>query len=214
MAFVATDSGGGDFKRVPPGAYIGRCYSLIDLGTQISAGKFGEKVQHKIKIGWELFGEEEDGTPLTVVVDGKEMPMTISKSYTVSLHEKASLRKDLAAWRGKDFTEDEAKGFNVAKLLGVYCMVNVTHSESKGKIYSNVSGLTPIPGALRNAKPAPVHTNITFDLDAPDMVVFDAFHEKLQEAIKKSPEWSRNQRKGAPTNTSSYPDMETVEEPF
>lgn len=209
MAFIATDSGGGDFKRVAPGAYIGRCYSLIDLGTQLSVGQYGEKMQHKIKIGWELFGEEEDGTPLTITVDGKEMPLTISKSYTVSLHEKASLRKDLAAWRGKDFTDDEAKAFDVAKLLGAFCMVNVTQSETNGKTYSNVAGLTPIPGALRNSKPAPVHTNVTFDLDAPNMEMFATFHEKLQEAIKKSPEWARNQRKGAPTNT--VPDMETEE---
>ena len=46
------------------------------------------------------------------------MPMTINKSYTVSLHDKASLRKDLAAWRGKDFSDEEAKGFDVQYLEG------------------------------------------------------------------------------------------------
>ena len=191
MAFIASDSGGGNFKRVPAGAYIGRCYSLIDLGTQLSSGQFGEKLQHKIRIGWELFGEDENGEPLTVDVDGKTMPMTISKSYTVSLHEKAGLRKDLAAWRGRDFTEEEARAFDVSKLVGAYCMVNVTTSETNGKTYSNVAGLTPLPGALKNAKPAPVHEQVIFDLDAPDMAVFNSFHEKLQDAIKRSPEWAR-----------------------
>lgn len=191
MAFIATDSGGGNFKRVPPGVYIGRCFNLIDLGTQFTDGQYGPKSQHKIKLGWELFGDDEQGNPLTVDVDGKDMPMTISKSYTVSLHEKALLRKDLAAWRGKDFTEEEAKAFDVSKLLGAYCMVNVTHSETNGKTYTNVAGLTPIPGALKNAKPAPVHANVMFDLDKPDMAVFNTFHEKLQEAIKRSPEWAK-----------------------
>ena len=101
MGFIATDAGGGNFKRVPQGVHIGRCYSLIDLGTQVSDGQYGLKEQHKIRIGWELFGEDEDGQPLTVDVDGKQMPMTISKSYTVSLHEKSNLRKELAAWRGR-----------------------------------------------------------------------------------------------------------------
>ena len=191
MAFIATDSGGGNFKRVPAGVFIGRCYSLIDLGTQLSTGQYGEKMQHKIKIGWELFGEDENGDPLTIDIDGKPMPMTISKSYTVSLHEKAGLRKDLAAWRGRDFTEEEAKAFDVSKLMGAYCMVNVTTSETNGKTYSNVAGLTPLPGALKNAKPAAVHEHVVFDLDKPDMKVFDTFHEKLQEAIKRSPEWVR-----------------------
>lgn len=191
MGFLAKDSGGGDFKKVPPGVYIGRCYSLIDLGTQLSSGQYGEKMQHKIKISWELFGEDEAGQPLTVLVEGKEMPLTISKNYTVSLHEKAGLRKDLSAWRGKDFTEEEAKAFDVSKLLGAYCMVNCTVSETNGKTFTNVAGLTPLPGALKNAKPAPVHANIIFDLDKPDMKIFNAFYEKLQDVIKSSPEWAK-----------------------
>ena len=205
MGFIAKDSGGGDFKRVPPGAYIGRCFSLIDLGTQLTSGQYGEKLQHKLRIGWELFGEDEQGNPLTVEVDGKSMPLTISKSYTVSLHEKAGLRRDLAAWRGRDFSDEEAKAFDVAKLIGAYCMVNVTTSETNGKTYSNVAGLTPLPGALRNAKPAPVHDPVVFDLDKPDMKVFATFHEKLQEAIKKSPEWAAHQPRQQ--HSSGFEDM-------
>ena len=197
MGFTASDSGGGNFKRVPSGVFIGRCFSLIDLGTQHTSGQYGDKFQHKIRIGWELFGEDDQGAPLTIDVDGKEMPLTISKSYTVSLHEKAVLRKDLAAWRGKDFSDEEAKAFDVSKLLGAYCMVNVTTSETNGKTYSNVGGLTPLPGALKNAKPAPVHEHVVFNLDEPDMKVFNGFHEKLQEAIKKSPEWAALGRQGS-----------------
>ena len=191
MGFIAKDSGGGNFKRVPAGVHIGRCYSLIDLGTQLTSGQYGEKMQHKLRIGWELFGEDDTGAPLTVDVDGREMPMTISKSYTVSMHEKARLRADLAAWRGREFSDEEAKAFDVSKLVGAYCMVNVTTSETNGKTYSNVAGLTPLPSALKNAKPAPVHETLLFDLDAPDMDVFEGFHEKLQDAIKRSPEWAR-----------------------
>ena len=200
MSFIAKDSGGGTFKKVPPGAYIGRCYSLIDLGTQFSDGIHGPKNNHKIKIGWELFGEDEDGMPLTVAVDGKDMPMTISKSYVVSLHEKSNLRKDLSAWRGKAFSDDEAKGFDVAKLLGAYCMVNATLSETNGKTYTNVAGLTPLPGALKNAKPAGVHALVTFNLDKPDMQLFATFHEKLQDAIKTSPEWAKHQGRAPASN--------------
>ena len=205
MGFIAKDSGGGNFKRVPAGAYIGRCYSLIDLGTQTTTGQYGEKQQHKLRIGWELFGEDESGAPLTVEIDGREMPMTISKSYTVSLHEKAGLRKDLQAWRGKEFTEEEAKAFDVSKLLGAYCMVNVTTSETNGKTYSNVAGLTPLPGALKSAKPAPVHELVTFNLDDPDMAVFSKFHEKLQEAIKSSPEWQAQFRGSAAQRAATAP---------
>ena len=208
MAFIASDSGGSNFKRVPSGAFIGRCYSLIDLGTQHSEGQWGPKDQHKIQIGWELFGEDDDGQPLTVEYDGKTMPMTIKKSYTVSLHEKSGLRRDLASWRGRDFTDEEAKAFDISKLMGAYCMVNVTTSENNGKTYSNVAGLTKLPTALKDAKPAPVHGNILFDMDNPDMALFEGFHEKLQEAIKRAPEW-----KGSKSAATSDYD-ETVEIPF
>ena len=212
MGFTASDSGGGNFKRVPQGVFIGRCYSLIDLGTQHTSGQYGDKFQHKIRIGWELFGEDDAGEPLTIDVDGALMPLTISKSYTVSLHEKAGLRKDLAAWRGKDFTDEEAKAFDVSKLIGAYCMVNVTISETNGKTYSNVGGLTPLPGALKNAKPAAVHPHLIFDLDKPDMKVFSTFHEKLQDAIKKSPEWA--QVTGRPAQQLTHGDGVPTEEQF
>lgn len=199
MAFIIRDTGGnGNYKRVPQGVFIGRCYSLIDLGTQTTTGQFGTKSQHKIRIGWELFGEDETGAPLTVDVDGLELPMTIQKSYTVSMHEKAGLRRDLAAWRGRDFTDEEMKEFDIAKLLGAYCMINVTESENNGKIYSNVGGITPLPGALKNNKPEGVHDHVIFNLADPDMSVFNSFHEKLQDAIMTSPEWVKIVSKDAP----------------
>ncbi|UOF76827.1 hypothetical protein [Caudoviricetes sp.] len=206
MGFIASDSGGsGNYKRVPQGVFIGRCYGLIDLGTQLTNGQYGEKMQHKIQLRWELFGEDNEGNPLTIDVEGVQMPLTISKSYTVSLHEKSGLRRDLAAWRGRDFSDEEAKAFDVSKLLGAYCMVNVTESSRDGKTYSNVSGLTPLPGALKASKPQPVHENIVFDLDKPDVGVFQSFHEKLQEAIKRTPEWSKFGKHQQPSSTSFTP---------
>lgn len=191
MGFIAKDNGGeGNFKKVPPGVYVARCYSLIDMGTQVTDGQYGSKEQHKIRIGFEIFGDDDAGNPLTIDMDGKMMPLTISKTYTLSLHEKAGLRKDLAAWRGRDFTDEEAKAFDVSKLMGVYCMLNITTSENNGKTYTNIAGITPLPQALKNAKPAAIHDNVTFDLDQPDWTVFQHFHEKLQETIKKSPEFA------------------------
>jgi hypothetical protein len=212
MGFIAQDSGGGDFKRVPPGVFIGRCYSVIDLGTQEVEFQGDKKLQRKVLIRWELFGEEEDGTPLLVEIDGRKMPMTISKRYTLSLSDKARLRADLAAWRGKDFTQDELKGFDISKLIGAYCMVNVTQNETNGKTYSNIASLTPLPSALRASKPAGVHEPVLFDLDNPDMDVFESFYEKLQETIQSSVEW-QSRGKSRPTasagGSTGFDDMDS-----
>lgn len=187
MALIASDSGNGNFKRVPAGSHIARCYSIIDCGTHTQTGQYGETTSRKVKISWEVFGEDDAGEPLTIDVEGKLMPLTISKNYTLSLGSKANLRKDLAAWRSRDFTEDEAKGFDIQKLLGVYCMLNVTISDTNGKTYSNVAGVSPLHKSM--VKPDPVHENITFELENVDLSIFNGFHEKLREYIKQSPEW-------------------------
>lgn len=208
MGFVASDNGGGDFKKVPQGVHMARCYSLIDMGTQLVRSQHGDKELHKIRIAWELFGEDDEGKPLTIERDNVVSPMTINKSYTLSLNEKANLRKDLESWRGRAFTDEEAKGFDISKLLNVYCMINVTHSETNGKTYANVASITPIPSALKNAKPEPVHEIVTFDLDNPDWAVFDSFHDKLKEAIKSSPEFAvAAGHSNAPS--SGFDDMES-----
>lgn len=189
MSLIAKNNDGANFKRVPAGNHIARCYSVVDLGTQKTIGQYGEKNQHRIRIAWEVFGEDENGEPLTIDVDGKPMPLTINKSYTSSLHEKSSLRKELASWRGRDFTDEELNGFDVSNIIDVYCMLNVTISENNGKTYSNIATVTPLHKSME--KPAPMHENQIFDFDKPDMDVFSKLHEKLQEYIKQSPEWSR-----------------------
>lgn len=211
MGFKAEASGGGDFKVTPSGSYVGRCYELIDLGTQINdTGQFAGKSAHKIKVGFELFGEDEEGNPMTIMVDGREMPLCITKDYTLSMHEKANLRKELQAWRGKAFDSDEeALAFDITKLIGAYAMVNVTHkTNEKGKTRANISGLSPLPSALKAAKPAPVHANRIFDLDKPDMDMFASFYEYLQETIKKSPEWKAHGNMDAePVNQTDDSDV-------
>jgi hypothetical protein len=65
-----------------------------------------------------------------------------------------------------------------------------------------VVGLTPLPSALKNSKPAPVHANILFDLDAPDMDLFWSFPEWLQNVINLSPEWQARNGQQAPQAAS------------
>jgi hypothetical protein len=212
MALTATDTGGGNFKRIPAGSHIARCFSVADLGTQTTNGQYGVSTNRKIRLAWEIFGEDENNEPLTIEIDGKHMPMTINKTYTLSLGEKASLRKDLSAWRGRDFTPEELAGFNVTSVLGVYCMLNVTVSENNGKTYSNVAGISPLHKSM--VKPDAVHANQVFDLDDVNMDVFNTFHEKLQDYIKASPEWHKfsNSSGISSASSQSHDAMEGLED--
>lgn len=198
MSLMASDSGGGDFKPVPAGVYTGRCYRVIDQGTQTEIYKVtGEKkIARKVLIGWELHNEDADGQPI-LNDDGK--PYMIATRYTLSLHKKAKLRADLEAWRGRAFTDDELRGFDVQRLLGAYCLVNVTHSGKDGKVYANVSSLTPLPGKL--PKPEPVNANQFFNVNEPDMAMFETFSNGIKDKIKACAEW----QKGGPVANDSGP---------
>jgi len=184
MGLIVSDSGGGDFKLIPSGVHIGRCFRIVDLGTQKEDYQGEEKLLPKIVIYWELHGEDEQGNPL--MADNGE-PLFIWQEYTASLGKKAKLRGALESWRGRPFTDDELKGFDISKLLNQYCMVNVTHTVSKqNKTYANVSSLTPLPAALKNAKPAAVLPSAVYDITKHDEKLFSTFHEKLKEKINSS----------------------------
>lgn len=198
MSLMASDSGGGDFKPAPASVYTGRCYRVIDHGTQTEVYRAtGEKkIARKVLIGWELFGEDADGQPI-LNDDGK--PFIIGQRYTLSLHKKAKLRADLEAWRGRPFTDEELRGFDVQKLLGAYCLVNVTHSTSNGKTYANVASLTPLPRQM--ARPEPVNDNQFFNVNEPDMAMFEKFSNGIKDKIKSCAEW----QKGGPVASDDGP---------
>lgn len=141
---TATNSGGGDYTPVPAGTYVARCYSMIHIGT-VEENIMGEsKWLNKVRISWELPTEtkvfkEENG----------EQPYVISKEFTLSMNEKANLRKFLEGWRGKGFTEDEAKAFDITVLLGKPCMLSVIHKTSKkGNIFAEISSCSALPKGL------------------------------------------------------------------
>ena len=104
--------------------------------------------------------------------------------------EKANLRKDLESWRGKAFTDDEAKAFDVTNLMGKACMINIIHEAAKNdptKIYANISSGNPgSQGVSMNFR---LQINPTFELsydnwdDAKFNSLPDFIREKMMETL-------------------------------
>lgn len=187
---------GGDFKLPPAGSFIARLYRIIDIGTQTTEWMGKKKMQRKIITMFELHGEDNDGQPLQTA-EGK--PLIVSKRYTLSLDEKATLRKDLEAWRGKAFTQAELDGFNLEVLLGKCCMVNVTHSTYDGKEYANIANISQVPAALKKlGEPVGVNEPMIFTLDPFDQDKFNKLSEGMQGVIKKSAEYRNTFEPNAP----------------
>lgn len=131
MPIVAKDFGS-DYERPDTGLHSAVCYGVWDLGTQMG---FGGVLKHQVVVGWEIDQKVSSG-------DYAGKPMTVHKTYTLSLNEKANLAKDLESWRGRKFSDDERKeGFDLERLVGQRCMLNLVEVERQGKTYVNVNSV-------------------------------------------------------------------------
>lgn len=104
----------------PSGLYQAVCAFVEDIGMQANKFDPTKPPQHKVIIIWE-----------TEALMPDQRPFQISKRYTLSLHEKATLRHDLESWRGKPFTAEELEGFDIEKLLNAQCLLNIIHKPKK-----------------------------------------------------------------------------------
>lgn len=178
MSIMARDKGGGDFKPVPAGTHRAICTLIADMGVQPSA-RF--KPQRKVYIRWELPDEQIEWQDR----EGKKHngPMVIGKQYTLSLSEKANLRADLESWRGKMFSAEELKGFDLQNILGKACQLGVTHNAKGDKTYANVSAVMGLSKGM--SAPKAQGEQLAYSIDEHDDGIFQKLPPWLQEAIKE-----------------------------
>jgi hypothetical protein len=157
------------------------CYAIYDLGTHYNE-RFG-KSSHKVRVVWELPDER-----LNITKEDHEynLPASISKEYTLSLHEKSTLRKDLESWRGKRFTDQELEGFDLTKLLGVNCTLQVIHNTKGEKIYANISTIVPIMKHMEKKDPENDLRYFSFEEHTQ---IPENTPEWITDMIKNSDEW-------------------------
>ena len=186
---------------------MARLYSVIDLGHQATEWAGETKIMHKVVLTWELHGKDNSDQPLTTD-DGK--PLIVSKRYTVSLGDQARLRQDLEAWSNKKMTSEDRKNFDLKNLLGKFCMVNITHSED-GR-YANISGISPVPSALRAHQPEGINPPVHFWLAEFDQAKYDALPKYYREKITESSEWRGQKAKDE--NKVTIEDSDLSDIPF
>lgn len=121
MAIQVT-SAGKEFTPVTEGIHNIVLASIIDLGTVQTSFGLKEQVMF-IYVTDEM---DEEGEPKLLI-----------KTFTKSLHEKATLRKEVKALIRKEPEET----MDIEPLVGTQAVVVVTHVEAKnGKVYANITG--------------------------------------------------------------------------
>jgi hypothetical protein len=117
-----------NYTPAPEGMHNAVCVDIVDLGLVDS--QWGKKPC--IRLVWEL--------PEVLMEDGR--PFLVFNRYNPSLNEKANLRKHLQSWRGRPFTSDELKGFDLESIIGKNCQILIQHNHDDGKIYANIVAIT------------------------------------------------------------------------
>jgi hypothetical protein len=198
-----TDQGGSSFPQATPGSHVARSIKVIDLGTQKNEFDGKPSLKRQLLISFELPNELlEEG-------DYAGQPFSVSKRYTASLGEKATLRKDLESWRGRAFTEEELKGFDITNIVGKPCMVSIVHNE-KGK--AKVTSVMAMPKGM--ICPPQVNQSVVFSLDEFKEAQFGLVPQYFQELIKKSPEYMEIMQGGESPLNEVHDDNQDEDIPF
>lgn len=172
-----------NFKLPPAGTHVAILLSIVDLGTQERTIKGEKKHERQLRFTWELPYEKEQFGE-----DPEPRPFVVSKDYTLSMSERAFLRKDLESWRGKPFTDEEARIFDEKKVLGRACQVTILHKTvASGKTYANITGVVNI--SKGTTVPEPHGAVFSYDTKEGNSATYQSFPEWLQEKIGKSPEF-------------------------
>ena len=187
MSFLLTNTSTAKREVLEPDYYTARCYGVIITGTSFNQ-QFGN-TQTKVTFLWELPSElinfEKDGETVT-------MPRSISKSFTLSMNERATLRKNLESWIDRAFTPEELKqGVDISKFCGSACRLAVGQGQKQdGAKYNTVDKVV----RLKDGNcPKLFNEKILFDItdEEQDLSEIDRLPAWIQDAVRKSDEYQK-----------------------
>lgn len=179
--------GGEDFEPAPAGVHSAVCVAVIDLGTQETEFEGKARLTPQVMLRWEIDERMSDGKRFLV-----------SRRYTKSMHEKAGLRKALEAWRGKPFVDADFKpgGFEMSKLLGAGCQIQIVHTGKDGKTFANIAAIMKLGKGMKPLTPEIEPFLLELDPETFDGETFEALTDRMKEIVAKAPEFAACRPKG------------------
>jgi len=129
-------------KVLNTGRYQGILRGIYDVGTHYSE-KFG-KSSRRLVLSWEIVGQKLD--------DGS--PYTMSKTFTYSLNQKATLREAAEAMLDRPLVEKEIReGVNIATLIGKNCELRIQQRETDAGPSASIKGFLELPKSAKRYRP-------------------------------------------------------------
>lgn len=167
-------------KNIAPGTYPARLVQLIDLGLQPQKpymGKDKPPVQ-KLILTYELvdeFMKDEEGND----IDDKPRWVSETLPFFGLFADKA---KSTQRYKAFDPSEEWKGDFSQAITKPV--LVTIVNNAEGDKIYDNVATISSMRPKDAEKCPDLKNKSSVFDLDAPDMAIFNAFPKWIKETIQ------------------------------
>lgn len=182
-------------KRVlpPEGTHIATCVRIIHIGTVSEEYMGEEKLMNKVELMFELPDE------LHVFKEGDDAkPFVIAQKYTLSMGEKANLRKIVEGMIGTTLTQEETSSFDIESLLGKACLITIKYKTSKaGNQRAEIATASPLMKGQSAKTPFNIPKLLTYEKWDEDY--FEGLPEFMREEMASSQEyqWMKNPTKGA-----------------
>lgn len=131
------------FTPHPEGQFPGQCVDVIDLGEKLQdypGTKFYLAPTAALVFRTGELNENGD------FID-------IAREFTVSMGDRANLKKFLEQWRGKAYTREQIEeGVPLHKLTGQHALLTIAQRVSqKGRPYANITACVGIPKQMKDA---------------------------------------------------------------
>jgi hypothetical protein len=129
----------GGFESAPEGVHQGVCCDIVDMGEVVTP--WGAKPTIRIVFQLEL----ENGQRRS---DGSRYE--VWRKFSPKLGPKTNLQPFLESWRGRKFTPDELKSFNLKNLYLANATIQIVHLAKNDRTYSIIQSIQP--WSLRSGK--------------------------------------------------------------
>jgi hypothetical protein len=160
------------YEQPNEGSHLAKVVGLIDMGTHVSIFKEKERKNKKVLFIYELQTKMKNGEPFI-----------LSKEYSQSMHEKATLRAHSFAYLKKKIRDSDIPTFSFKNFLGIYVELYIDHITKEGKTFSKITDISKT-----NEKFESVNESVLWELedsaDIPEIV-----NKFFAEKIKSSPEY-------------------------
>ena len=178
---------GGDYKPAPAmdaGAYPARLVRIMSVGLQPQRPYQGEEKPPRHEVDWtyeflDEFLQDDDGNDIL------DKPRWMSESLP---HYSLENTKAKSTARYYALDPDEEAGGDLTKLIGKPVLINITkniikNGPNKGKETNYISGTSTMRAKEAEKAPQLVNPAVVFDIDEPDMEVFNKLPKFMQEKM-------------------------------